>query len=156
VRSRIVAVHEPRLHELTGHPEQVANVLRLAHAQGRLSPGELQAVRASVVRHPDGRVSLQARLLSPGPQRSRWESFWDGAGGAWVAALGIGLAGAAGLLGLLLAVQYALAALVHASAPYRPLLLPVLVVLAVLGLLARLGRRRCPGVTVHCGDCPGK
>jgi hypothetical protein len=107
MRARTIAVYEPRDHEITGSPDQVAMVLRVAHAQDRLrTPPEM--IRRSLRTLPDGRVSVQARLMTATPVKPSSVT--------WARGLTIGAVVAVVSLGLWLAAFYAVRAVAHSVA----------------------------------------
>jgi len=66
----VLAVDEPRTHEITGAPHEVAMVLRVARLNDRLRSSEVE-LRRSLVEWPDGRVSVRAVLQTPVPPERR-------------------------------------------------------------------------------------
>jgi hypothetical protein len=146
-------VYEPREHQITGYPDEVASALRLARVQERLL-SDPAIIRNTVVRHPDGRVSVQARMLTAHPVPSRWARFWEGSGGALAVALGIGTACSAFLGSLILAGYYALTGMWHAVAALHlgPMFAAVLLAGPILWIIrVVIFRPACPGL--HCGGC---
>jgi hypothetical protein len=146
MRARTIAVYEPRDHEITGSPDQVAMVLRVAHAQGRLLT-DPDLIRNSLRVLPAGRVSVQARLLTAKPVKP--------SGIGWAKALTIGTAVALTLFGVWLALIYAVRAVAHDVAGLvhaRSLGVLVLVGLVLLWAFHSIrSGHACRGI--HCDGC---
>jgi hypothetical protein len=147
--ARTIAIYAPRDHEITGRPDQVAMVLRVAHAQGRLLT-DPRMIRNSLRVLPGGQVSVQARLLTAEPVKPE--------GVTWAKGLTVGAAVAVALLGLWVILVYAVRAIAHDVAALVDGWNVAAIFLVGLVLLwaVRSVRTRhvCRGM--HCDDCPGR
>jgi hypothetical protein len=143
-------VYEPREHQITGYPDEVASALRLARVQERLL-SDPAIIRNTVVRHPDGRVSVQARMLTAQapPRRThpvaREVTRSLVLASLFVAASAVVMAGV--VYALLTLLRHAIAA-VH----WGPVLTGALVVLLILWIIRVVtSGHACRGI--HCDGC---